>query len=52
MDICKDVLSEMETKLNKSFKGFIIETLLLYMVIPQRINYSSFSSYKLVDMMA
>jgi hypothetical protein len=38
MNICKDVLSEVKTKLNKSFKDFIVETLLLYMVIPQRIN--------------
>ncbi|WP_321436018.1 transposase [uncultured Bacteroides sp.] len=45
MDICKDVLSEVETKLNKSFKEFIIETLLLYMVIPQRINYLQLGRY-------
>lgn len=30
MKICKDVLSKVETKLSKSFKDFIIETLLLY----------------------
>lgn len=45
MDICNDVLSEVETKLNKSFKGFIIESLLLYMVIPQRINYLQLGRY-------
>lgn len=45
MNICKDVLSEVETKLSKSFKDFIIETLLLYMVIPQRINYLQLGRY-------
>jgi hypothetical protein len=45
MDICKDVLSEVKTKLNKSFKDFIVETLSLYMVIPQRINYLQLGRY-------
>lgn len=45
MNICKDVLSEVETKLSKSFKDFIIETLLLYMIIPQRINYLQLGRY-------
>ncbi|WP_394698848.1 hypothetical protein [uncultured Bacteroides sp.] len=45
LDICKDVLSEAGTKSNKIFKDFIVETLLLYMIIPQRINYLQLGRY-------
>lgn len=37
--ICSDVLGELTTKLNKSFKSFLMETLILYLVIPGRINF-------------
>jgi hypothetical protein len=38
-DICGDVLIELTTKLNKSFKSFLMETLISYLVIPGRINF-------------
>jgi hypothetical protein len=37
--IYSDVLGELTTKLNKSFKSFLMETLILYLVIPGRINF-------------
>ncbi len=37
--LCGDVLIELTTKLNKSFKSFLMETLILYLVIPGRINF-------------
>ena len=43
--ICNDVLCEMTTKLNKSFKTFLMETLILYMVIPGRINFLQLGRY-------
>jgi hypothetical protein len=39
IEIYKDALSELETKSNKIFKDFIVETFLVYMIIPQRIYY-------------
>jgi len=38
-DICSSLLKEIATKLSKSFKTFLMETLVLYMVIPGRINF-------------
>jgi uncharacterized protein YaaW (UPF0174 family) len=32
-DICSDVLNKLATKLNKSFKSFLMETLILYTII-------------------
>lgn len=45
MDICGDILSRMDTKLNKSFSTFLIETLMLYIVIPNKINFLQFGRY-------
>src|SRR5690554_3572701 len=45
MGICNDVLSELTTKLHKSFKTFLMETLILYMVIPGRINFLQLGRY-------
>jgi hypothetical protein len=45
MGICNDVLSELTTKLHKSFKTFLMETLILYMVIPGRINFLQLRRY-------
>ena len=45
MGICNDVLSELTTKLHKSFKTFLMETLILYMVIPGRINFRQLGRY-------
>ena len=43
--ICSDVLGELATKLNKSFKSFLMETLILYLVIPGRINFLQLGRY-------
>src|SRR5690554_4462344 len=43
--ICRDVLNKLTTKLNKSFKSFLMETLILYMVIPGRINFLQMGRY-------
>jgi len=43
--ICGDVLIELTTKLNKSFKSFLMETLILYLVIPGRINFLQLGRY-------
>lgn len=44
-DICGDVLKRYTAKLNKSFKTVFIETLLLYMVIPRKINFTQLGRY-------
>jgi len=43
--ICSDVLGELATKLNKSFKSFLMETFILYLVIPGRINFLQLGRY-------
>ena len=43
--ICNDVLSELATKLNKCFKSFLMETLILHMAIPGRINFLQLGRY-------
>ena len=43
--ICGDILNKLTTKLNKSFKSFLMETLILYMVIPGRINFLQLGRY-------
>ena len=43
--ICNDIVSKLSTKLNKSFKSFLMETLVLYMVIPGRINFLQLGRY-------
>ena len=44
-DICSDVLNKLTTKLNKSFKSFLMETLILYIIIPGRINFLQMGRY-------
>jgi len=44
-DICSDVLNKLTTKLNKSFKSFLVETLILYIIIPGRINFLQMGRY-------
>ena len=39
--ICKEAVSDSGAKLSKSFEKVIIEVLLLYMVIPGKINFGS-----------
>ena len=44
-DICSDVFNELTTKLNKRFKSFLMETFILYLVIPGRINFLQLGRY-------
>ncbi len=44
-DICSDALKIYTAKLNKSFKIVFIETLLLYMVITRKINFTQLGRY-------
>ena len=43
--ICNDIIGKLTTKLNKSFKSFLMETLVLYIVIPGRINFLQLGRY-------
>jgi hypothetical protein len=43
--ICSDVLNKLTTKLNKSFQSFLMETLVLYIIIPGRINFLQMGRY-------
>ena len=45
MNICRDAFAESAAKLNISFKSAIIETLLLFMVIPRKINFTQLERY-------
>ncbi len=44
-DLCSSFLEESATKLTKSFKSFIVETFILYLVIPGRINFLQLGRY-------
>ena len=43
--ICKEAIMDSAAKLSKSFEKVIIEVLLLYMVIPGRINFTQLGKY-------
>ena len=43
--ICKEAMMTSAAKLSKSFEKVIIEVLLLYMVIPGRINFTQLGKY-------
>lgn len=43
--ICKEALHDCASKLSKSFESVIIEVLLLYMVIPGKINFTQMGRY-------
>ena len=45
MNICRDTFNGYTAKLNKSTKYVVIETLLLFMVIPRKINFTQLSRY-------
>ena len=45
LDICKDILSRMGAKLSKSFKDLLIESLMLYAIIPYKINFLQLDKY-------
>lgn len=44
-DICRDDIKNSSAKLNKSFEKLLIEILLLYMVIPRKINFTQMGRY-------
>ena len=44
-DICKEAIQDSAAKLSKSFEKVIIEVLLLYMVIPGKINFTQMGKY-------
>jgi hypothetical protein len=43
--ICKEAIVDSATKLSKSFEKVIIEILLLYMIIPGKINFTLLGRY-------
>ena len=43
--ICKEAITDSAAKLSKSFEKIIIEILLLYMVIPGKINFTQLGRY-------
>ena len=43
--ICKEAIVDSGAKLSKSFEKVIIEILLLYMVIPGKINFTQLGRY-------
>ena len=43
--ICKEAIMDSAAKLSKSFEKIIIEILLLYMVVPGRINFTQLGRY-------
>ncbi len=45
MNICRDSFDGYAAKLNISFKSVIIETLLLFMIIPRKINFTQLERY-------
>lgn len=45
MNICRDAFNGYAAKLNKSTKYVIMETLLLFMVIPRKINFTQLARY-------
>ena len=44
-DICRDAIKKSSAKLNNSFEYLLIEILLLYMIIPRKINYTQMERY-------
>ena len=44
-DICRDAIKKSSAKLNKSFENLLVEILLLYMIIPRKINFTQMGRY-------
>ena len=44
-DICRDAIKKSSAKLNKSFEKLLVEILLLYMIIPRKINFTQLELY-------
>lgn len=44
-DICRDAIKKSSAKLNKSFENLLVEILLLYMIIPRKINFTQIERY-------
>lgn len=39
-DTCRDAIKKSSAKLNESFENLLVEILLLYMIIPRKINFT------------
>ena len=44
-DICREAMKACKGKMNKAFKEGLVEILLLYMLLPRKINYTQLSKY-------
>ena len=44
-DICREAIKKSSAKLNKSFEKLLVEILLLYMIIPRKINFTQMERY-------
>ena len=44
-DICRDAIKKSSAKLNKRFENLLIKILLLYMIIPRKINFTQMEWY-------
>ena len=44
-DICRDAIKKSSAKLNKRFENLLIEIMLLYMIIPRKINFTQMERY-------
>ena len=44
-DICRDAIKKSSAKLNKRFENLLVEILLLYMIIPRKINFTQMERY-------
>ena len=45
MDIFKDAVEDSAAKLTKSFEKILIEVIILFMVIPRKINFTQMGRY-------
>ena len=45
MDVFKDAVEDSAAKLTKSFKKILIEVIILFMVIPRKINFTQMGRY-------
>ena len=44
-DICRDAIKKSSAKLNKRFENLLVEIMLLYMIIPRKINFTQMERY-------
>lgn len=44
-DTCRDAIKKSSAKLNESFENLLVEILLLYMIIPRKINFTQMGRF-------